>query len=72
MQQVTLFNGEVVWVDWDANYQQYSCVSQDYDGAPDADQYVVGWGKSAQEAIDDYLRTCSAFDVYDHRRELNQ
>lgn len=38
----------VRWMDW-------SCIDDNYDGAPDAGHHIVGHGKTELEAIYNYL-----------------
>ncbi len=33
----------------------WSCVDDNYDGAPDAGPQIIGYGKTEQEAIEDWL-----------------
>lgn len=57
MQTYAIRNRELVHVEYSYIHGAYSCVSDKYDGAPDAEEIktIVGWGNSGQEAIEDYL-----------------
>lgn len=52
--QHKLSEEEFLNIDFSEVHQQYSCVSEDYDGAPDSD-FIIGWGNTPEEAIEDYL-----------------
>lgn len=58
--KIKLENGEIVHVSFDfppiplRNFD-WSCVSENYDVAPDSTNNIIGYGTTKQEAIDDYL-----------------
>jgi len=64
MTKLILKNGHVVNTSFDypaipLRNWDWSCVNDNYDGAPDAGRQIIGIGRTEQEAIINYLEQCN-------------